>query len=79
MRKYVYTLKSDLLEKVIINYIDYVSNPLHEWRQIISPQLGGKDIYNYGEGIKPMPLKTYNNRKELKEKIIERIHTINAM
>ena len=73
MRKYVYTLKSDLLEKVIINYIDYVSNPLHEWRQIISPQLGGKDIYNYGEGIKPMPLKTYNNRKELKEKIIERI------
>lgn len=30
MRKYVYTLKSDLLEKVIDNYIDYVSNPLNK-------------------------------------------------
>ena len=57
MRKYVYTLKSDLLEKVIANYIDYVSNPLNEWRQFISPQIDGREIYNHGEDIKPMPLK----------------------
>lgn len=70
MRKYVYTLKSDLLEKVIANYIDYVSNPLNEWRQFISPQIDGRVIYNHGEGIKPMPLKKWNNIQEQREETI---------
>lgn len=73
MRKYVYTLKSDLLEKVIANYIDYVSNPMNEWRQFISPQIDGKVVYNHGEGIKPMPLKKWNNQQELREEVIENL------
>ena len=73
MRKYVYTLKSDLLEKVIANYIDYVSNPFNKWRQFISPQVDGKVIYNHGEGIKPMPLKKLNNLQELREEVIDNL------
>ena len=82
MRKYVYTLKSNLLEKVIANYIDYVSNPLNKWRQHIDVLIQTKisldpnertatqTIYNKGEGIKPMPLKKRNNLQELREEII---------
>ena len=73
MRKYVYTLKSNLLEKVIANYIDYVSNPFNKWRQFISPQIDGKVIYNHGEGIKPMPLKKLNNLQELREEVIDNL------
>lgn len=73
MRKYVYTLKSDLLEKVIANYIDYVSNPFNKWRQFISPQVDGKVIYNHGKGIKPMPLKKLNNLQELREEVIDNL------
>lgn len=73
MRKYVYTLKSNLLEKVIANYINYVSNPLNEWRQFISPQIDGREIYNHGEGIKPMPLKKRNNIQEQREEVIENL------
>ena len=73
MRKYVYTLKSNLLEKVIANYTDYVSNPLNKWRQFISPQIDGKVIYNFGEGIKPMPLKKLNNLQELREEVIDNL------
>lgn len=67
MRKYIYTLSSDLLEKVITNYIDYVTNPYHIWRQFINPSVWGEPEYNNGEGIKPMPLFTKNNLKEGKE------------
>lgn len=70
MRKYIYTLKSDLLEKVITNYIDYVTNPYHIWRQFINPSVWGEPEYNNGEGIKPMPLSTKNNLKEGKEEEI---------
>lgn len=73
MRKYVYTLKSNVLEKVIANYIDYVSNPLNEWRQFVSPQIDDKVIYNHGEGIKPMPLNKWNNRIEQREEVIDNL------
>ena len=73
MRKYLYTIKSNLLEKVIANYIDYVSNPLNEWRQFVSPLIDGQLIYNHGEGIKPMPLRKWNNLQELREETIENL------
>ena len=56
-RKYIYTLKSTILEKVIAKYIDYVSNPLNEWRQESTLYMNGEEVFNDGEGIKPMPLK----------------------
>ena len=63
MREYIFTLKSELLEKVIDNYIDYVSNPKHRWRQFTMPSTagGGNVTYNNGEGIKEMPLRTRNS------------------
>ena len=55
MRKYIHTIQSQVLEKVIENYIDYVSNPFNEWRQEGVPTMRGI-IFNNGEGIKAMPL-----------------------
>ena len=60
-RKYIYTLKSDILKKVIAKYIDYVSNPLNSWRQECTITMSGDQMYNNGEGIKPMPLKSKIN------------------
>ena len=37
MRKYINTLRSELLEQVIENYIAYITNPCHEWRQELAP------------------------------------------
>lgn len=57
MRKYIYTLKSAVLNKVVENYIDYIVNPYHEWRQFANPSVHGGIDYNDGEGIKAMPLR----------------------
>lgn len=73
MRKYIYTLRSDILEKVISNYIDYITNPCHEWRQYVLPTMVGGVIYNDGEGIKPMPLV---RRSNLEKGITEEIYNL---
>lgn len=33
MRQYIYTLRSDLLDRVVKDYIDYITNPLNEHRR----------------------------------------------
>lgn len=71
MRKYVYTLKSNLLDKVITYYIDYVSNEEHEWRQKKMPTTNGHVIYNDGEGRKSMPLRTIYKPVKGKEVAIQ--------
>ena len=57
MDRYIYILRSDRLDKVIKNYIDYITNPFHEWRQEWQPSMKGTEIiYNGGKGIINMPL-----------------------
>ena len=51
------TLKSDLLNKVVTEYIDYITNPLHPYRQEANYSI--KVIgTNEPKPPKPMPLKT---------------------
>lgn len=62
MNTYTYILRSDVLQKVVSNYIDYVTNPKHEWRQHCQPSMfGNETVYNFGQGIKDMPLNSYEN------------------
>lgn len=60
-KKHIYTLKSECLDKVVHTYIDYVSNPLHPFRQNSTITMSGDTIYNNGKGIIPMPLKVVTN------------------
>lgn len=61
-KKYIYTLNSKSLETAVGTYIDYITNPRHEYRQKIGiNMMGGEIIYNGGKGIMPLPLSTETN------------------
>lgn len=75
MRKYIHTIQSQVLDKVVENYIDYVSNPFNEWRQEIVPTMSGI-IINNGEGIKAMPLDDENENLPKPRYNIARAHVI---
>lgn len=62
-KRYIYTLKSDLLEQAVNTYIDYITNPCHIYRQkhININMMSGEIIYNEGKGIMPLPLSTETN------------------
>lgn len=62
-KRYIYTLKSDLLEQAVNTYIDYITNPCHIYRQkhININMMGGGITYNGGKGIMPLPLSTKTN------------------
>ena len=61
-KKYIYTLNSKSLETAVNTYIDYITNPCHEYRQKIGiNMMGGEIIYNGGKGIMPLPLSTETN------------------
>lgn len=61
-KKYIYTLNSKSLETAVNTYIDYITNPCHEYRQKIDiNMMGGGIIYNGGKGIMPLPLSTKTN------------------
>ena len=51
-KRYIYTLKSDLLEQAVNTYIDYITNPCHIYRQkhININMMSGEIIYNEGKG-----------------------------
>ena len=75
MRKYIHTIQSQVLDKVVENYIDYVCNPFNEWRQEIVPTMSGI-IINNGEGIKAMPLDDENENLPKPRYNIARAHVI---
>ena len=68
--KVIYILRDSYFREVIDTYIDYVSNPLHLFRQKETNinLYTGEIEYNNGDGIKPMPLNMKNYYGE--EKVI---------
>ena len=60
---YIYTLEDKLLDRIIREYSDYVSNPKNAHRQDFSNinMYTGEIIYNDGKGIIDMPLSTHTN------------------
>ena len=60
---YIYTLEDKLLDRIIKEYSDYVSNPKNAHRQDFSNinMYTGEIIYNDGKGVMDMPLSTHTN------------------
>ena len=59
----IYKIADNLLDDIVKEYIDYVSNPKHIYRQDFSNinMFTGEVIYNDGKGIVDMPLSTHTN------------------
>lgn len=54
MREYIYTLKSDLLKRVVTEYIDYITNPLNKHRQ--SNDYFISQMFSGGKSSTPTPM-----------------------